>query len=305
MLWRIKEWCSDHSNWSSAARFDAIGSGLWSAAPGFLHVTDWLDEAKGSGEPLWTITTCRRARSCEAIVRKLSSAAGERGERPRVVVIEDSHPGDHSGATGESSPRDYSGVIAALDEGFGRDALFVSSARWLGKREFWKTHQLILDLVARLDPPYLLSLQDDIDFSPDAIDRALEIWHSIDDDDKAVLNLSAHESDQPGGRWVRFRRRESEDGTVRLTQWFDLSAYLAFPRGFDAWGHRVFPIDERRWQIDPTCSSGVARQLTRRLYLQRANVYQVASTLVYHGGQPSLLNPERRAIDPMNNFPKT
>jgi hypothetical protein len=149
-------------------------------------------------------------------------------------------------------------------------------------------------------PAHSLFLQDDITFDRSFVRQAFARWDAITDRDKAVMYLCAMPDDERGGRWIEYQRQELQDAGVWRTQWFDLQAFLAHPRFFECLHFDVFPVHERRWRADPDRSSGVGEQFTLRLF-GRANVYQVRETLVFHGGLPSLMNPDARRARPLDN----
>ena len=64
--------------------------------------------------------------------------------------------------------------------------------------------------------------------------------------------------------------------------------------------YRMIPVHPNRWRRNPGLSSGVGKQLTRRLF-GRANVYQCFPPLVFHGGHPSVMNPSARAARSLDN----
>jgi hypothetical protein len=129
--------------------------------------------------------------------------------------------------------------------------------------------------------------------------RALELWRATERDLlRRVLYLFSSSDDEAHGRWVSFSRRDA--GLCRLTNWFDLQAFLVDGAFFELLSHRMVPIHENRWKRRPEQSSGVGRQLTRRLF-GRAHVYQAWPPLVIHGAATSTMNPEARAARSLDN----
>ena len=277
--------------WAGILRFDALKSPLFRStredgAAG--AVGDVLAVDRLRGRPLWVITTCERPDACRDLVTELGRAARDADTKPVLIVIRD---------RGES---DYGPVGEAIDVEFKDCSYLIETTRRLGSRQFWKPHQLILDLARVLAPPLVFCVQDDIGLVPGWLDRSKEIMCRLDDPDLAVLSLVVVDDDEAGGRWVRFARRELP--SARLTQWFDLQAFLATPRFYAALDYKIRPIHPLRWGLNPKKSSGVGRQFTRRLF-GRANIYQVHETLAYHGGEPSIMNPEARSIRSLDNRP--
>lgn len=239
-----------------------------------------------------TVTTCSRPDHCRDLIEALHEALVIAGlvRDAFVVVVED------------ASDLDYRETRAALQRLFGPRGSYYVATRPVGKSGFWFTHQKLMDIVRELRPQHVVSLQDDVTFEPDFLQRAFEHWNAIDDPRKAVLYLCSIADDERDGRWVRFRRRELERTGVRLTRWFDLQAFLAGAMFFERLHHEVFAPLPGRWRKNPARSSGVGEQFTRRLF-GRANTYQVRDTLVYHGGVPSLMNTSARDQRAFDNRP--
>lgn len=273
-------------------RFDALRSPLFrlvSAEGERRPIREAFVDQAHLGAAMWLVTTCDRPASCEQLVGGLGDVARKAGEKPLIVVLCD------------ACASDYGDVRDALERDFEERAIFVETTRRLGKREFWRIHQLAFDLTRMLAPSYVFCVQDDVELAPGWFDEAWSIIRGLSDPDFAALSLHSALDDEPEGRWIRFVRRPSSCDRAWLTQWLDLPAFLAAPRFYDALGHRVRPISRLRWAWDRERSSGVARQITRRLFAHDANVYQVARALAFHGSQPSLMNPEARARRPMDN----
>lgn len=264
----------------------------FAVAHGDEDVSQRLGRMARPGAPLWTITSHERPEACARLVASLGEAARRAKVEPTVLVVRD------------AGVADYDGVAQSLANVFGEHGVLIESTRHLGKRGFWEVHQQLMDAVRLLAPTSHLSLQDDAELAPGWYDEMWSIADSIDDPDLAVLYLSVMGDDEPDGRWIEFGCIDSPDGRSRKTQWFDLLAYLALPRMYDELGYRVRAVHPRRWRRNPAKSSGVGEQLTTRLFRRRANIYQVTKTLVYHGTEASLMNPEDRAGRPLDNRPR-
>jgi hypothetical protein len=246
--------------------------------------------AASSLELCVVVTTYNRPAGCCALLRAVAESVRAAGREQQAFVLVLIDAGD----------ADYTPVHELLRQSFcGRFALYESTRR-LGKRGFWFTYQTAFRAVQALDPTFSLFLQDDLTFEPSLMREMFARWEAIQDDTKVVLNLLAMHDDETDGRWIEFRRKDLPQARVRLTQWFDLAAFLAHRRFFERLRFEVFPVSARRWRRDPLRSSGVGEQFTRRLF-GRANVYQVRETLVYHGEHPSLMNPEARESRALDN----
>jgi hypothetical protein len=245
-----------------------------------------------SGKPALSVTviTYNRVALCGALLGQIRESLERAGllEQSFVLVFED------------RSEADYSPVLEQLARDFSGRHAFYQSLAWFGKPHRDRVFQAAFRAIRRLDPERTIFLEDDVELAPDFVKTALSLWDEIDDPMKAVLYLSCFDDDEVDGRWIRFRRRELPGGRLRLTQWFDLSAFLASRRFFEALDYDVFQTPQDRWRKNPRLSCGMPEQFVRRLR-HRGNVYQVARTLAFHGQAPSLLNPEARTARVFDN----
>lgn len=239
------------------------------------------------------ITTHARVEACGALLEQLSTTLTEAGlaEQSRVLVLED------------PSDRDYAPVLELLGRRFPERFFFLTATRRLRKAGRCFAYQTAFDAVRALAPEYTLFLEDDSVLGPTFLREALARWHEIDDPEKAVLYLCRFDDDESNGRWVRFARQSLPSGKVQRTQWFDLHAFLVTQRFFELLDYRLFQPWPSRWAGEPSRSSGVSEQFTRRLF-GRGNIYQVCETLAFHGALPSVLNVEARGRRALNNHPR-
>jgi hypothetical protein len=236
------------------------------------------------------VTTFARPAAAERLFTSLHAAL-ERAhltERSALLVLHD------------ACGRDYGRAQRAAQR-LSPEVLWLEARQHFGKPEFWQVHQTAL-LVARAWRPRLcLYLQDDVEFEADLLLRALALWQATDADRlRRVLYLFSSSDDEQHGRWVHFERRD--DSPCRLTNWFDLQAFLVDQAFFTLLDHRMVPVHPNRWKRRPSMSSGVGRQFTRRLF-GRAHIYQAWPPLVAHGAAPSTMNPEARVARSLDNRP--
>ena len=227
-------------------------------------------------------------------------AAAERLLASLYLALERARLTEHSAllVLHDACGRDYSRALSAA-RGLAPRVLWLDARTHFGKAEFWKVHQTAL-LVARAWQPRLsLYLQDDVEFEPDLLLRALEQWRATERDLlRRVLYLFSSSDDEHQGRWVHFQRRDA--GLCRHTNWFDLQAFLVDRAFFELLDYRMVPIHPNRWKRRAAQSSGVGRQFTRRLF-GRAHIYQAWPPLVVHGAAPSTMNPEARRQRTLDN----
>ena len=280
--------CRTRINRPSRGPLDRAHFGsLWCVGGG--NRFEWNDtHGEAETELMVVLTTYDRADGAARVLSRLADALGTRAVGARVLVLHD------------ASAADYGSARAAF-EPFRARGLWLDASSRLGKKGFWQVHQTALIVAQRWRPQHVLYLQDDVDFAPELLDRALALWRATAHDPlRRVLYLYSSRDDEANGRWVRFKRRIAEADGCRVTNWFDLQAFLVDRAFLELIDYRIIPVHPNRWRRKPEMSSGVGRQLTLRLS-GRAHVYQAWPPLVHHGSQPSLMNPEARQQRSLDN----
>lgn len=180
--------------------------------------------------------------------------------------------------------------------------LWLDARQRFGKAGFWEIHQTAMDIARAWRPERALYLQDDVELDPDFLVRAEELWQATAHDPRRrVLYLFSSRDDESHGRWVSFQRQPVANAPCRVSNWFDLQAFMVDRQFFELLDYRMVQIHPNRWKRAPEKSSGVGRQLTHRLF-GRANVYQAWPPLVAHGLELSRMNPEARQKRSLDNY---
>jgi hypothetical protein len=304
----LAAWAREWLNVSASAPTDTLSDfeSCVGALEGFGRESGARATSPRPRHVLVVVTTHARERAVLRLLRALEAQLGRldpQALRSSLCVLED------------ASAADYRRAHAAL-AARAASVLWLRSRTHLGKQGFWRVWQAALSLALRAQADYLLVIQDDLELGDDALHTALSLMRALEArgegrvsaatpaDTSAVwpqvLSLFSSRDDERFGRWVLFPRRQLRELPVRRTQWFDLPAVLMNRRVLETLGYRVFPIAPERWQGKPQLSSGVGRQLTRRLYA-RAAIFQCAPSLVFHGAEPSSMNPEARGARQMDN----
>lgn len=239
---------------------------------------------------LVTITTYRRPADVSVLLASLAEVLGTSGVNYFVCVLND------------ASDADCSEAQAGLKYLFGERAAWLDASEKFGKLRFWCTHQMIFFAAKAAKSAHLLSLQDDVELAPDFLQRLWTVWSDTGkvDPRRRVLYLFSGNDDEPEGRWHHFQRVDFSAIGARRTDWFDLQAFLIDRAGLTLLKYWMIPIPPSRWKRDPTISSGVGQQLTLRM-AGRGTTFQCHPPLVSHGRALSQMNPEARALRPLDN----
>lgn len=284
----INEWETRTNRLRQRPRAEHDSTALWSPA----HGTGALEPPPGAPEaPLMiVVTTYDRPASATRLLSRLRSTLRRSPlmEGAALLVLHDACGQDYSAARAQAhatAPRH----------------LWLDARQRFGKAGFWRMHQTAMDIARVWRPARALYLQDDVELEPDLLERAEELWEvTAGDPLRRVLYLFSSRDDESDGRWVTFERRPVPNTACRLTNWLDLQAFMVDRQFFELLDYRMVPIHPNRWKRSPEKSSGVGRQLTRRLF-GRANVYQAWPPLVGHGTEPSKMNPEARQKRSLDN----
>lgn len=262
----------------------------WSSPHHAGPISERLPAPHGPLELLVVINTYTRPKPCREQLERLRRALGARGLRERSLLL----------VLHDACCQDY-GAARRLAPDVAGSCLWLDARERFGKVRFWQAYQTAFSLALHYRPAQALFLHDDVEFEDDVLERADELWRaSAVDPLRRVLYLFSSRDDEAAGRWIKFPRQELPGQQCRLTNWFDLQAFLVDQAFFELLQYRVIPIHPNRWKRNPTLSSGVGRQFTLRLR-GRATVYQAWPPLVKHGSEPSVANPEARTHNDLDN----
>ena len=135
-----------------------------------------------------------------------------------------------------------------------------------GRAGYWHTVNTLFSL--RTWHRYYIMLPDDFLMDKGQVDRAVELWNKLGDKKKICLNLYA---DRIGLKcWTGFAPKDR--GQYYHTQWVDM-CFICGERFFTS----VMPI---AGPIKRGKSSGVGAYISRKLYRQHYNMYQVKESLI-------------------------
>jgi hypothetical protein len=284
------EWATRRNRPSSSPL--TLGGALadWNSGHHSGPASEALPLLHGQPELLVVINTYDRPGPCLEQLQRVKLALAARGlsERSLLLVLHDACRQDYAAA------RQLAPSVAKAQ-------LWLDARERFGKARFWQVYQTAFLLARHYRPARALFLHDDVEFEPDLLERADKLWAATASDPlRRVLYLFSSRDDEANGRWIKFPRQELPGQQCRLTNWFDLQAFLVDRAFFELLQYRLIPIHGNRWRRNPTRSSGVGRQLTVRLR-GRANVYQAWPPLVKHGSEPSVANPEARNENDLDN----
>lgn len=228
------------------------------------------------------ITTYNRPEGCLRLLEDIARCCGN--YRVRVSVFDDCSNVDYRKVQGFLRSKGWQWVRADRNH---------------GKKLWWQVVSDILGRWSRDASDYFYFIQDDIRLCDDFFTRTIQQWEQISDPKKMSLYLLRDEHrDKLGIQcWTSFSSRI--EGTVERTQWLDCNAFLCTSQTVQALGGKLDPISPKRWDKDPTLSSGVGRQISLRLHHGKGKLYRTLHSYVLHMDDQSVMNPEARRKNPM------
>lgn len=202
----------------------------------------------------------------------------------KVIVFDDGSDKDYTEAIDFCRERDWEWMPFQVNH---------------GKKRAWELVNAIFKKLARegrVEHFYFL-LDDDTRLCRRFFKRAMDVWGSIQDGRKVSLHLMVDKSRMNRTCWTGVvAKRINEDAT--LTQWVD-GSFMCERSFFLNLNWRVKPIKAGRWAKDPTVSTGVGAQISKRLVKRNKTLYQVANSLVVHTVGDSKYNPDIRHRHPL------
>jgi hypothetical protein len=147
------------------------------------------------------INTYARPEPCRQQLERVRAALDARGVRESalLVVLHDACSQDYAGAR-------------RLATGVAGTCLWLDARERLGKERFWQAYQAAFSLARHYRPERALFLHDDVEFEPDLLARADELWEATAADPlRRVLYLFSSRDDEPNGRWIHFPRQQLPD----------------------------------------------------------------------------------------------
>jgi hypothetical protein len=140
-----------------------------------------------------------------------------------------------------------------------------------GKVGYWQTVNILFKL--RGSSKYYFMLPDDFLPKPDMIRESIKLWIEIEDSKKICLSLGEPRIGK--SCWTGFMPIDS--GNVYLTQWMDM-CFMCENMFFN----RLGIIREIRFNLmgKKNISSGVGAYISRKLYKNGFNLYQVKESLI-------------------------
>lgn len=171
-----------------------------------------------------------------------------------------------------------------------------------GKRNYWKTINLLWSKIKAEHFDYYVQLPDDVKLEKNFIKRSIAAWYDITDPKKICLNLFFDGLRKGKTCWTNFWPQIKLFKSKRYlrTQWMDLF-FICEKKFFMLQQFAAQPIPASRWAYNPHYSSGVGQQVSLKLHAMGLHLYQVTEKLAEHIGEVSIMNPGIRKTEPIES----
>ena len=160
-----------------------------------------------------------------------------------------------------------------------------------GKKQYWKLMSDTMQFCEYINSKYFIYLPDDVTLVDNFFMKSIESYENIQEDNKICLSLLLIKQQIGNTNWTDFKPIEYDN--YYKTQWCDL-CFISEKKLFNILDYKIDEVPLGRWKNNKNLSSGVGRDLSKRLYNLGYNMYHVKNTLVLHGDHDSVMNKDLR-----------
>ena len=176
---------------------------------------------------------------------------------------------------------------------------FVRADKRHGKALHWQwVSESFKSLANDSESQWVLFIHDDYRLCDRFFHKASTCWNSIADPKKLALTVAVNQERLHKSCWTGFDPVPLGDA-VRI-QWVD-GAFVAPVQFFTALSYQVPQVSAKRWNADPTLSSGVGRNISVLLSNRGYGLYRTGINLATHAGGASMLNGSANANSTLSN----
>ena len=162
-----------------------------------------------------------------------------------------------------------------------------------GKKLLWLKFREIFEQLKKTNYDYYIFLPDDVVLSDDFINKAVEIYKSIQDEKKVCMSLLVDNRIKKAN-WTGVLPQDK--GNVILTQWNDL-CFICEKKFIKE--IQIKEVDPNRWNKNKRLGSGLGGQISWFFYNKDCNLYNIKEQIVKHLDVESKMNPEERKNNPL------
>ena len=197
----------------------------------------------------------------------------------------------------DASIYDYGKATKFLKDNF-KDYKYIVSKHSHGKPGYWKLIDNAYKEVQNHNFDYVIQLPDDVRLVPGFFSRATNLIGKIKDNKKVCLNL-LNDARLGKASWTgqKIKSTKVDRLTVYKTGWVDM-CYIASRDYFKVLDFSIKEV-KNNWTKKPGNSSGVGKQISKRLVNAGYSLYQVHNSFVIHGKHESVMHNGHRKSNPL------
>ncbi len=168
-----------------------------------------------------------------------------------------------------------------------------------GKKDYWQLINFAYNKLQNDDFDYLFQLPDDITLIKGFFLKAIRSFDLITDKKKACLNILNDYNRNGKTFWTRVKVQDITFSEINylVTGWVDM-CFISSKNYLGYLNFKINPVDYS-WSADKNLSSGVGRQISKRLVSKGFHIYQLKKSLIIHNNHPSVMHPEHRREIPL------
>jgi hypothetical protein len=203
----------------------------------------------------------------------------------------------------DRSTKNYKDVRLFLYHQFKKG--YIDTPEHHGKAKFWKTVNIGFQQASLYTWDYFFMIGDDLELTPNFFNKAIELFTSIKD--IICLNLNYEYARSKTKMWTNVEPKIVNNDLLS-TGWVDM-CFVAERKFLNLLNNTIHEVPAS-WAADPTRSSGVGMQISKRIVEAGYVFHQVRKSLVIHGDHHSMMHPEERKKHPLisnheTNSPET
>ena len=231
------------------------------------------------------ITTYERPKKCLTL---LNDIVKNKGKNAIFVTIYN-----------DFSKKDYSEVKKFLNENFKNNYIYIKKETNHAKKNYWKLIDEAYKLLSNQNFDYLIQLPDDVRLKTDFFNNAITQYNIIEDNKKICLNILNDENRFGKSSWTNtiLKKVKFKSLNFFLSGWVDL-CFIAEYKYLEMLNFTIYAIPSNK-NRNKISSSGVGKQISKRLFNLNFSIYQVEFSLVKHGEHDSVMNPVLRKLNPL------
>lgn len=197
----------------------------------------------------------------------------------------------------DSSTENYNKIIEFLNKLPGQH-YYKRLSENLGKKGYWKLHNIMYDELKKEKFDYYIQMQDDQRLVSGFYPKAINYLKQANVGALNILTVQEHQES--------YSRRKLQQKIINGVKYWNIQFldcnFITTPDFFKKIDWSMPAIPESRWKRNPNISSGVGGTITKKYTNRGGTCLHLASTLLIHNGQESVMNTHKRITQPCYTY---